>query len=60
MISILIYVTFIVVMILWALATGPGGAGYPSAGKWLPWIAVLLLGIAVFITGYWPTLQGRM
>lgn len=43
-------VIFVVVMLLWFLVVVPGGPGvtYPSARGWLAFIAVLMLGLAVF------------
>lgn len=46
-------VLFIVVMLLWFLSQlpVPQVASYPWAGGWLAFIAVLLLGVFIFMPG---------
>jgi len=47
----IIEVLFVVVMLLWALSSVPNGPGaqWPWAGNWLGFIAVLLLGLELFV-----------
>ena len=45
----ILLVLWVVAMFLWLVLTVPQAAQFaPAAGAWLAWIAVLLLGLAVF------------
>lgn len=46
----IVEILFVVVMLLWFLMLLPAGPGtqYPWAGAWLAFIAVVLLGLAIF------------
>lgn len=50
MLLIVLLVCYVVVMLLWGLATG-GPDGMRGYSPWLGFLAVLILGIVVFVVG---------
>lgn len=47
----IIEILFVVVMLLWGLALFPQSAPYAAARPFLIWVAVLLLGLAIYAPG---------
>lgn len=49
---IVLLVLFVVVMAMWGFGISrPSAAGVPAASPWLPFVAVLILGLVVFLYG---------
>ena len=51
MVMTILLVIFVVIMLLWFLSMVGAVALTPAASSWFPWIAVLILGIVVFLLG---------
>lgn len=51
MVMTILLVIFVVIMLLWFLSMVGAVSLNPAASSWFPWIAVLILGICVFLLG---------
>jgi hypothetical protein len=47
----ILLVCFVVILLLWFLSMVGAVSLNPAASSWFPWIAVLILGIVVFLLG---------